>query len=89
MTLGFHQKLVDESVVLKNTVIEKGVELQLADFTNQDPPVKAELNRLNARSIPLIAIYAPGAKPVVLRDMVTEEELLAALQAAIKNLERP
>jgi thiol:disulfide interchange protein len=57
-----------------------------ADYTDESPEVRAELESLGQRSIPIVAIYPARSPehPIVLRGLVTEEQVLNALsQAAI------
>ncbi|WDQ16930.1 protein-disulfide reductase DsbD family protein [Rhodopirellula sp. P2] len=56
----------------------------LADWTDQDPEIEAKLKELQSRSIPVLAIY-PGkspAEPIVLRDLVSQQMVLDALENA-------
>ena len=60
----------------------------LADWTDGSEEIRAALEALGSRSIPLLAIY-PAAKPgeaapapIILRDLLTEGQVLAALEQA-------
>jgi thiol:disulfide interchange protein len=56
----------------------------LADWTDYNETIKQQLEELNSKSIPLLAIYpakAPG-QPIVLRDALVESQVLAALEEA-------
>jgi len=60
----------------------------LADYTDGSDEIKQMLASLQSRSIPVLAIF-PGARPgeplpepIVLRDLITERDVLAALEAA-------
>ncbi len=60
----------------------------LADFTDRSPEIDRFLASLGSRSIPFLVIY-PGTKPgdpprepIVLRDAITQSQLLAALEEA-------
>ncbi len=56
----------------------------LADWTDRDAQIKSKLAELQSRSIPVLAIF-PGAKPgepIVLRDLVSQHDVLTALQQA-------
>lgn len=71
------------SLVKQNRVVPV-----LADWTDGSIEIQKALERLGARSIPLLAIY-PGAKPdepvrepIVLTDVLTESQVIAALEAA-------
>ncbi len=55
-----------------------------ADWTDSDPEIEAKLKELDSISIPLLVIY-PGNdpdNPLVLRDIVTQGQVLAALEQA-------
>jgi thiol:disulfide interchange protein len=56
----------------------------LADWTDRSDDIKRTLDQMGSRSIPLMAIY-PAGKPqevIVLRDLLSEDEVLAALKQA-------
>ncbi len=60
----------------------------LADFTDRSPEIDRFLASMGSRSIPFLVIF-PGGKPgdsprepIVLRDAITESQLLAALEQA-------
>jgi suppressor for copper-sensitivity B len=64
----------------------------LADWTDGSSEIKQALESLQSRSIPVLAIY-PAAKPggvcpdpIVLRDLITEKQVLDALQQAGPSL---
>ncbi len=55
-----------------------------ADWTDSDPEIEAKLRELGSISIPLLVIY-PGSdpdNPILLRDIVTQSQVLAALEQA-------
>jgi len=56
----------------------------LADWTDHNDAIKHQLEELSSKSIPLLAIY-PANKPgdvIILRDAITQQQLLSALQQA-------
>jgi thiol:disulfide interchange protein len=60
----------------------------LADWTDGSDEIREALEGLGSRSIPVLAIY-PGAKPgeplrgpIILRDLLTESQVLAAIEDA-------
>jgi thiol:disulfide interchange protein len=70
-------------LVRKNRVVPV-----LADWTDGSEEIRAALEGLGSRSIPLLAIY-PAAKPgerppepIILRDLLTEGQVLTALEQA-------
>ncbi|TWU16473.1 protein-disulfide reductase DsbD family protein [Allorhodopirellula heiligendammensis] len=65
-------------------VEELGVVTMYADWTDRSPEIKAKLDELQSKSIPLLAIY-PGSdpsRPILLRDLVTQQNVLNALRQA-------
>lgn len=59
---------------------EKGVELFSADWTNHDPVIAEELERLNRSGVPVYALYKHGAStPILLPEILTEGIILEAL----------
>jgi thiol:disulfide interchange protein len=60
----------------------------LADWTEESPEIKAMLETLQSRSIPVLAVFPavrpdePARDPIVLRDLITESQVLEAIQQA-------
>ncbi len=61
----------------------------LADWTDHGEPIRKKLNELGSNSIPLVAIYPadPEAPPILLRDVITQSQLIEALEQA--SLSKP
>ena len=80
-----------ETKNVKELVESDKVVPMIADFTNYPPALKAKLNELDSASIPLLAIYSNGDSdhPILLRDVITESQLVEALKTAgpSKNIE--
>ncbi|WP_153557160.1 protein-disulfide reductase DsbD family protein [Roseimaritima sediminicola] len=56
----------------------------LADWSDYNEEIRNKLDELESQSIPLLAIY-PGTapdQPIILRDLVNQEDVLGALQSA-------
>ena len=69
------QKVAD--LCMENKVIT-----MLADKSEPSPAIDRKLQELGSNSIPLLAIYPPNAEPIVLRDTITQSQLLSALEEA-------
>jgi thiol:disulfide interchange protein len=69
---------------VKEWVEENDVVTLLADWTDRSVMIKNALRELNSQSIPLLAIYPADAskQPIVLPDLLTKKQVLAALAAA-------
>lgn len=69
---------------MKEVVEQNQIVPMLADWTDPSEVIKQNLAELNSDSIPILAIY-PANKPgdvIVLRDLVTESQVLKALEEA-------
>ncbi|HEY2415024.1 MAG TPA: cytochrome c biogenesis protein CcdA [Pirellulaceae bacterium] len=69
---------------VKEFVERNGVAPVLADWTDHNDAIKSKLEELQSISIPLLAIY-PANKPgdvIVLRDRISQSQLLSALEEA-------
>ena len=69
---------------VKETIEKNGIVPMLADWTDESEAIRRRLEELDSNSIPLLAIY-PAGKPgevVVLRDLISENQLLQALHKA-------
>jgi len=60
----------------------------LADWTEESPEIKSMLETLQSRSIPVLAVFPAGPpnqpprEPIVLRDLITESQVLEAIRTA-------
>ncbi len=77
-----------ETPRVKETIDKNRVIPVLADWSDGSEVIREVLEGLGSRSIPLLAIY-PGSKPgeplpdpIVLRDLLTERQVIAALEEA-------
>jgi len=79
--------LGDGNIAFRRMVADHNLILQEADYTNPNAKIKAELRRLHCNTVPVIAIYSPGHPPIVLRDIVSGDQLRKAIQSAVLNLQ--
>jgi thiol:disulfide interchange protein len=77
-----------ETTKVAETIRKHRVVPILADFTDRSPEIDRFLASMGSRSIPFLVIF-PGSEPgeplrdpIVLRDAITESQLLAALEKA-------
>lgn len=56
----------------------------LADWSDKGDEIAEKLRQLESNSIPLVAIYPadPDAEPILLRDVITQSQLIEALEKA-------
>ena len=91
-TCKFNLAYAIETDKVRATLEKNRVVPVLADWTDGSPEIKAALEGLQSRSIPVLAIYPaaqPGEKPlepIVLRDLITESQVLEALEKAGPSL---
>ncbi|TWU48540.1 Thiol:disulfide interchange protein DsbD precursor [Rubripirellula tenax] len=62
-----------------------------ADYTDFDEAIQQKLEELESRSIPLLAIYPGRApdQPIILRDLLSQQNVLDALEQAGESVGRP
>ena len=72
---------IDRSKV-RDICKQNNVITMLADMSESSSAIDKKLEDLGSKSIPLLAIYPPGAEPIVLRDAITQSQLLSALEEA-------
>ena len=62
----------------------RGFELRLADWTDPNPEIDQALAEYQSLSIPLTVILPAGKfdEPIILRDLVSKRQLLAAIEKA-------
>jgi thiol:disulfide interchange protein len=84
LTCKTNLKLAINREKVRELVARNGVVPLLADWTDKDDTIKQALAELNSRSIPLLAIYPPepNAAPIVLPDLITQGQVLDALEQA-------
>ncbi len=75
---------VNKKTTLSNAEVEaafaaKQVRLLRADWTRRDPAITQTLQALGRSGVPVYVLYAPGKPPVVLTEILTPGEVLAAV----------
>ena len=60
---------------------QRNVALLRADWTRRDPAITEALVALGRSGVPVYVLLAPGQAPVVLSELLSVDEVLAALQA--------
>lgn len=67
-----------------NLVNDLDVVAVYADWTDPNPAIAKKLNELKSNAIPVLAIYPGGRpdEPIILRDLITEGDVLEALKQA-------
>jgi suppressor for copper-sensitivity B len=79
-----NMKLAIDRPNVADLVNENKVVPLLADWSDRGEEIFKKIQELDSLSIPLLAIYPPDpqAEPIILRDLITESQLLEALKQA-------
>ncbi|MBN2042142.1 MAG: thioredoxin family protein [Spirochaetes bacterium] len=85
-------KLVEETSLyttsVANAIKSGNIELMVADMTRMNTDAKKMLDALGSRSIPFLAVFPAGEsffKPVCLRDIYSENDVLKAIEIALSK----
>jgi thiol:disulfide interchange protein len=87
-TCKFNLATAIETRRVKSAIEENRIVPMLADWTDGSPEIKDMLATLQSKSIPVLAVFpaaVPGGaapEPIVLRDLITESQVLAAIRDA-------
>ena len=81
LTSVMHDETFRSPRVRRAVQAEQIVPLE-ADWTDGDARIKQELESHGVSTIPTVIIYRSGCEPIILRDIFTEAELIAAMRAA-------
>jgi suppressor for copper-sensitivity B len=87
-TCKFNLATAIETTKVKSAIEANRIVPMLADWTDGSPEIKDMLAALRSKSIPVLALFpAPSAggmppEPIVLRDLITESQVLEAIEAA-------
>jgi thiol:disulfide interchange protein len=88
MTCKYNLATAIETSKVKSEIERNRVVPLLADWTDGSPEIKLMLESLQSKSIPVLAIFPaarPGDRPpepIVLRDLITETQVLSAIREA-------
>ncbi|MCA9133986.1 MAG: thioredoxin family protein [Planctomycetales bacterium] len=84
LTCQSNMKFAIDRPRVAQLVERNGVVPLLADWSEPSDEILKKIRELDSLSIPLLAIYPPDpqAEPIVLRDAITESQLLKALEQA-------
>ena len=88
MTCKYNLATAIETEKVRQEIERNHVVPLLADWTDGSPDIKRMLESLQSRSIPVLAIFpaalpdAAAPEPIVLRDLLTESQVLSALRQA-------
>ncbi len=81
------EKLALEKDEVQKLFARDDIEFMVADLTGKNPQAEALMTRLGSKSIPLLAVFPPGAgfsAPLCLRDIYSSEDVVSAVRSAEK-----
>ena len=87
-TCKFNLATAIETRKVKSAIDENRIVPMLADWTDGSPEIKDMLATLQSKSIPVLAVFPAGPSggqppdPIVLRDLITESQVLSAIRDA-------
>jgi suppressor for copper-sensitivity B len=84
LTCKYNYKTALNTAETRQVIDELDAIAMYADWSFYSDEIKVKLEELNSRSIPLLVIY-PGSRPdqpIILRDIVTQGQVIEALRAA-------
>ncbi|MFM8704442.1 MAG: thioredoxin family protein, partial [Planctomycetia bacterium] len=88
MTCKYNLATAIETSKVKAEIERNRVVPLLADWTDGSPEIKLMLESLQSKSIPVLAVFPPARagdrppEPIVLRDLITETQVLSAIREA-------
>ncbi len=88
MTCKYNLATAIETSKVKTEIERNRVVPLLADWTDGSPEIKLMLESLQSKSIPVLAVFPPARsgdrppEPIVLRDLITETQVLSAIREA-------
>lgn len=88
MTCKYNLATAIETSQVKTEIERNRVVPLLADWTDGSPEIKLMLESLQSKSIPVLAVFPaagpgdPPPEPIVLRDLITETQVLSAIRKA-------
>ncbi len=87
----FVEKLALETERVFKVIEENNIDFMTADLTNKNPQARKLLIQLKSRSIPFLAVFPGGdsfTDPICLRDIYSEEDVLKAIDLALKKTDK-
>ncbi|MGC6441976.1 MAG: thioredoxin family protein [Rubripirellula sp.] len=90
LTCKYNYKTALNTAETRAVIDELDAVAMYADWSDYSDEIKVKLEELNSRSIPLLVIY-PGSQPdqpIILRDIVTQSQVIDALRQAGASVDR-
>ena len=88
LTCKYNLAFAIETPSVKKALKKANIVPMLADWTDGSPEIKAMLESIKSKSIPVLAFFPPATKqneapsPIILRDLITESQVLDAIKQA-------
>ncbi|MDR0274968.1 MAG: thioredoxin family protein [Burkholderiaceae bacterium] len=81
VTCQYNKKTTLANAQVLRAFDARGVQTLRADWTRRDAAISAELQRLGRSGVPVYLLQAPGREPVLLSELPSVGEVLAALES--------
>ena len=81
VTCQYNKRTTMSDSELLDDMTARNVARLRADWTRRDPAITAALAALGRNGVPTYALYRPGRPPIVLTEILSVEEVRAALAA--------
>jgi thiol:disulfide interchange protein len=79
VTCQYNKKTTLVNVDVMADLAGKNVALLRADWTRRDPAITAALRQLGRNGVPVYVFYKPGAAPVLLSEVLSVDDVRAAI----------
>ena len=81
VTCQYNKKTTLNNAALLADMDAKKINFLRADWTRRDPGITAALGQLGRNGVPVYVLYAPGKAPVVLSEVISVDEVRAAVRS--------
>ena len=79
ITCLFNERTTLDSPEVRRAFAARGIVALKGDWTRQDPQITAFLEKFGRSGVPLYLFYSAGGRPTILPQILTEREILAAI----------
>jgi thiol:disulfide interchange protein DsbD len=80
ITCQFNKRVALKTARAQGAFEATGTVQLVADWTNRDATIAAELERYGRAGVPLYLLYPPEGEPIVLNEILTEQQVIDALE---------
>ena len=81
VTCQYNKKTTLANIALLGDMDARKIAFLRADWTRRDPAITAALGQLGRNGVPVYVLYRPGKAPVVLSEIISVDEVRAAIMS--------